>query len=423
MTGYDKNSVFSVSEINTFVKLLLDNSPLIGSVNVRGEISNFVNHRSGHFYFTLKDKESAIKAVMFRSDNIKLKFLPENGMKVIVHGRVSAFVRDGVYQLYADDIQPDGVGALYLAYEQLKARLGAEGLFDEKLKRALPYLPGTIGIITSPTGAAVRDMINVTSRRCPMSKLILFPSLVQGEQAPGQLIEGIRYFGAGRADVIIIGRGGGSIEDLWAFNSEALARAIRACPVPVISAVGHETDFTICDFAADKRAPTPSAAAELAVPDTAELRRNLTATGVHLEVIMSGKVRLLREKLNAFSHKKAMTSPEYYIDDRRMALLNLTNRFDGAENMLLERKRAELKRLASMLSTLDPLKIISRGYSAVFGEDGTLIKCTDQVKTGDRIYFRTTDGKVGAEVTDIDKFVTAGNASDASTDVGRDEAE
>ena len=263
----------SVTQLNEFVKALIDGSDCLSNLYVKGEISNFKNHYgTGHYYFTLKDDGGLIRAVMFRSSAAKLKFMPENGMKVVVHGRVSAFVRDGQYQLYADSMEPDGVGALYIAYEQLKKRLESEGLFAPERKRPLPKIPTRVGIITSATGAAVRDMIHVAGRRFPFAKLILYPSLVQGPGASAQLIEGVKYFNrTASVDVIIIGRGGGSIEDLWAFNDEQLARTVAASQIPVISAVGHETDFTICDFVADRRAPTPSAAAEIALPETAEL--------------------------------------------------------------------------------------------------------------------------------------------------------
>ena len=258
------DSVMTVSELNNFIKSMFDSNRLLSSVYVKGEISNFVSHRSGHFYFSLKDADGQIKAVMFRSSALKLKFIPENGMKVTVFGSISVFSRDGVYQMYATSMQPDGIGALYLAYEQLKAKLTDEGLFRDDHKKLLPQYPSKIGVITSPTGAAVRDIINVLGRRYPLATVYIYPALVQGDGAARTLIDGVDYFdAAGLVDTIIIGRGGGSIEDLWEFNNEELARRIYACSIPVISAVGHETDFTICDFVADLRAPTPSAAGDL----------------------------------------------------------------------------------------------------------------------------------------------------------------
>ena len=272
----DNADILSVSALNNYIKNIFENNRTLSSVTVRGEISNFVNHRSGHLYFTLKDADGQIRSVMFKSRALTLKFMPESGMKVIVHGSVTVYPRDGSYQLYATSMQPDGIGALYLAYEQMKERLAKEGLFDESHKLPIPRIPATVGVITSPTGAAVRDIINVTGRRFPQAKILLYPALVQGEGAEASLISALDYLDkSGLCDVIIIGRGGGSIEDLWAFNGESLARRIYYATTPIISAVGHETDFTICDFVADMRAPTPSAAAEIAVPDRRELAQRL----------------------------------------------------------------------------------------------------------------------------------------------------
>ncbi|MDD6799949.1 MAG: exodeoxyribonuclease VII large subunit [Firmicutes bacterium] len=396
----ESRNILTVTELNEYIKHLIDSTPFLARVHVKGEISNFTNHyKTGHFYFTLKDSEGLIRAVMFKSSAAKLRFVPENGMKVILTGRVSAFVRDGQYQIYAEEMEPDGIGALYIAYEQLKKRLEAEGLFAESIKRPIPKIPTRIGIITSPTGAAVRDMINITGRRFPYAKLILYPSLVQGDGAAAQLISGIEYFGASKnVDVIIIGRGGGSIEDLWAFNDEGLARAIRKCGIPVISAVGHETDFTICDFAADKRAPTPSAAAELAVPETVELKRKLLNVNTRMEMILSGRIGLYRKSLENMKNKRALTSPEYFIDDKRLALLNDSRRLETASVSIVNQKKAEYKRLTSLLDAVNPLKIISRGYSAVFDKNGTLIKSVDDIGIGEVFSFRTSDGSITGKV-------------------------
>jgi exodeoxyribonuclease VII large subunit len=292
------NGAITVSELNDYIKNVFDSSRFLSSVTIKGEISNFTYHRSGHLYFSLKDSDAQIKAVMFRSSASKLKFMPESGMKVIAHGAVSVYQRDGVYQLYVSSMQPDGIGALYLAYEQLKEKLMLEGLFSDEYKKLLPQMPERIGVITSPTGAAVRDIINVTGRRFPHAKLYIYPSLVQGEGAEENLVRGVDYFDkSGLVDVIIIGRGGGSIEDLWAFNSEKLARRIFAAKIPVISAVGHETDFTICDFVADMRAPTPSAAAELAVPDVRELYMRLDSCAGRLSSALERKVEIADQRL------------------------------------------------------------------------------------------------------------------------------
>ncbi|MBQ5820569.1 MAG: exodeoxyribonuclease VII large subunit, partial [Clostridia bacterium] len=354
---------------------------------------------TGHFYFTIKDEGGMIRAIMFKSQASKLRFIPEDGMKIVAHGRVSAYVRDGQYQIYCDNLEPDGVGALYIAYEQLKRKLEAEGLFDPSLKKPLPKIPARVGIITSATGAAVRDMINVCGRRFPCAKLILYPSLVQGDEAPAQLMEGIRYFNAtGSADVIIIGRGGGSIEDLWAFNSEALARCIVQSRIPVISAVGHETDFTICDFVADRRAPTPSAAAELAVPDTEELRRKINNIVTREQNVLMGVIKRHREVLRLCESSRALQNPMNFIDDKRLNLVRLEEKLNGAEESILSEMKHRLYAEVGRLNALNPLAVLERGYSAVYNQgDGSLVKSVSQVKEGDLLTFQTTDGEIDAE--------------------------
>lgn len=395
-------AILTVAQLNAYIKQLIDSNMVLSNVWIKGEISNFTNHRTGHFYFTVKDPDSLIRAVMFKSAVSKLKFLPENGMKVLVRGRVSAFVRDGQYQIYVEDMEPDGIGSLYIAFEQLKRKLEAEGLFAPSRKKPLPKIPMRVGIITSPTGAAVRDMINVTRRRFPYAKLTLFPSLVQGPDAPAQLIDGINYFNAFRSvDVIIIGRGGGSIEDLWAFNDETLARTVAASTIPVISAVGHETDFTICDFAADMRAPTPSAAAEIAVPDTAELKRKINNIVGHMELALTRSIGARRSQLAQLSKSRALTSPQNFIDDKRMLLLSLSARLEQEMKLSLTQKRAGFASLTASLEALNPMSVISRGYSAVFDGDGKLIKSVRQIEKGDRFTFRTTDGSVVGDVVEI----------------------
>lgn len=401
----DRRAVLTVAQVNAYLKQLIDSDKLLASIYIKGEISNFTNHyKTGHFYFTLKDQEGVIAAVMFRSAAAKLKFLPENGMKVIVHGRVSAFVRSGQYQIYIDSMEPDGVGSLYIAFEQLKRRLEAEGLFSPQRKRPLPKIPTRIGIITSPTGAAIRDMINITGRRFPLAKLTLFPSLVQGPDAPAQLIAGVKYFNAAaNVDVIIIGRGGGSIEDLWAFNDETLARTVAASAIPVISAVGHETDFTICDFAADVRAPTPSAAAELAVPDTAELKRKVNNIVAHMELSLSKSLSARRSELAVLAKSRALTSPQNFIDDKRMALLSLSGELEKVMKLELTSRRARFASLTASLEALNPMSVISRGYSAVFDNTGRLVKSVKQLSLGDRFTFRTVDGSVVGEAVEINE--------------------
>ncbi len=397
----------TVTQLNEYVKRLIERTPQLSDVYVKGEISNFKNHYStGHFYFTLKDEGGQLRAVMFKSFASKMKFMPEDGMKVTLHGRISAFVRDGTYQIYADSMEPDGVGSLYVAFEQLKKRLEREGLFDISRKKPLPKIPTRVGIITSPTGAAIRDMINVCGRRFPYAKLILFPSLVQGPDAPPQLIEGLKYFNqTGSADVIIIGRGGGSIEDLWAFNDEGVARAVAASTIPVISAVGHETDFTICDFAADKRAPTPSAAAELAVPETEELKRKISNIVKRESEVMSHMVRFYRERLKALSASRAMSDPMNVINDRRMLLDMFSDKLSAAFGHELVMKKAQLSTETGKLNALNPLSVIARGYSAVYKEDGRLVKSVNDVTPGDRVEFKTIGGAAVCTVDEVKKNI------------------
>ncbi|MBQ8402757.1 MAG: exodeoxyribonuclease VII large subunit [Clostridia bacterium] len=393
----------TVTQLNEYVKHIIDHDIRLSDVYVKGEISNFKNHYStGHYYFTLKDEGGMIRAIMFKSAAGKLPFVPEDGMKVTAHGRVSAFVRDGQYQLYCDFMEPDGVGALYIAFEQLKRKLEAEGLFDPARKRPLPKIPTRVGIITSATGAAIRDMINVCGRRFPYAKLILFPALVQGPDAPPQLIAGLRYFNETMsADVIIIGRGGGSIEDLWAFNNEELAREVAASRIPVISAVGHETDFTICDFVADRRAPTPSAAAELAVPDTTELKRKIQNIVTRESGVLQQIAARHRERLLLLSGSRVMQNPMAMIEDKKMQTAMTAQRLQQAEERIRMQSRARLQTEAGKLSAMSPLAVLSRGYSAVYKEDGTLVKSISQVQPGDGITIRTEGGEVDAAVTDV----------------------
>lgn len=393
----------TVTQLNEYVKRLIDNTPQLGDVYVKGEISNFKNHYStGHFYFTLKDEGGQLRAVMFKSSASKMKFMPEDGMKVTVHGKISSFVRDGTYQLYADSMEPDGIGSLYIAFEQLKRKLEREGLFDASRKKPLPKIPTRVGVITSATGAAIRDMINVCGRRFPYAKLVLFPSLVQGPDAPPQLIAGLQYFNQSRSvDVIIIGRGGGSIEDLWAFNDEGVARAVAASAIPVISAVGHETDFTICDFAADKRAPTPSAAAELAVPETNELKRKISNIITRESDVIAHMLKLRREKLDSLAKTRSMTDPMNFINDRRILTDMLSDRLLRSFGNELNAKKAEMAASAGKLNALNPLSVISRGYSAVYKESGELVKNINDVKIGDKVEFKTIGGAAQCTVDGI----------------------
>ena len=406
MDSVDKN-IMTVAEVNEHIKNLVEADGRLSDIYVKGEISNFTNHKTGHFYFTVKDDKSKLQAVMFGGGS-KLRFMPENGMKVILHGRISAYVRDGQYQIYCDDIEPDGVGSLYLAYEQLKAKLEGEGLFDPRAKKSLPKVPLRIGIISSPTGAAVRDMINVLARRFNMAEIVLFPALVQGANAPGQLASGVRYFnnarpgGAGHVDLIIIGRGGGSIEELWAFNDENLARVIAASRLPVISAVGHETDFTICDFVADLRAPTPSAAAELAVPDTGELKKQLLNVEKRMELLLANKIMGYRERVKNYENSKVLKNPGATIDDRRMQVLHMEKSLLAQIKIILGDKRAGFAAHSSKLEALNPLSIVTRGYSVAYS-DGRIVKKVADVKVGAEISVKLSDGVVKAKVTGMAK--------------------
>ena len=392
------DSAMTVSELNNFIKNMFDTNRLLSSIYVKGEISNFTNHRSGHFYFSLKDEGGQIKAVMFRSSAIKMKFIPENGMKVTVFGSISVFPRDGVYQMYVSSMQPDGVGALYLAYEQLKAKLESEGLFDTENKKLLPQYPEKIGVITSPTGAAIRDIINVLGRRYPLATVYIYPSLVQGEGAARTLIEGIDYFDKSKlVDTIIIGRGGGSIEDLWEFNSEALARRIYGCSIPVISAVGHETDFTICDFVADMRAPTPSAAAELAVPDIREICMLIDVLSDRSDRALKRIAERARERLDRLSTSRMLTDFESYVSDLSNDVAELKRRADSAFASLIADKKLAFLTNVGKLNALNPLSVLERGYS-VAQKEGKAISHVDDVEVNDMITVRLLDGSVSATV-------------------------
>ncbi len=395
-------SPLTVTELNQYIKDLIDINPPLSDIYIKGEISNFKAHTSGHFYFTLKDADSALKSVMFRSSAQKMEFMPENGMKVIAHGRISAFVRDGAYQLYADSMEPDGVGALYIAFEQLKRKLESEGLFAPERKKPLPKIPSVVGIVTSPTGAAVRDIINICRRRFPYAKLVLYPALVQGPDAPASVAKGIEYFNQSEsADVLIVGRGGGSVEDLWAFNTELVARAAAASEIPLISAVGHETDFTICDFVADRRAPTPSAAAELAVPDTAELKQKFLNIISRERAVLQRTLEGYRQRLLRSSTSRALLSPMNTIEDRRMAVLALIQRMEPAMQRELEKKRSALASASGTLSALNPMAVLTRGFCATFSPEGKIVKSVKHINPGDTIAIQMADGTADAVVQSV----------------------
>ncbi len=393
--------VMSVSQLNSYIKSIVENDRNLSAVSVQGEISNFVYHRSGHLYFTLKDDDSQIKAVMFKSSAMRLKFLPENGMKVTVRGSVSVYQKDGVYNIYALTMEPHGIGSLYLAYEQLKKKLENEGLFSFSHKKQIPKYPEVIGVITSPTGAAVRDIINVISRRFPLSKIYLYPSLVQGENAAKNLIAGIDYFEKSHlADVIIIGRGGGSIEDLWAFNNEELARKIYSAHTPIISAVGHETDFTICDFVADLRAPTPSAAAEISVPDAKELFIRIDNATERIAAAFSYSIKQGRIRVKNVLDKNVIRNPEQIFDKSRKALRELQQKVENSFSESICKKRAAYLILIEKLKALNPLSVISRGY-AIVQKDGKTLTDARRLSIGDDITLKLSQGIVFAKVQAI----------------------
>lgn len=389
----------TVRELTMYVKRLIEKDQRLAALWVSGEISNFKLHTSGHAYFTLKDETCQIRCVMFRSAAQRLRFRPDSGMQVLILGNVSVFDRDGVYQLYCEQMEPAGVGALHLQYEQLKQRLSAEGLFDAALKRPLPRLPRKVGLVTAPTGAAVRDMITVSRRRFPGVHLVLAPALVQGEEAPSSLIRALTLLArVPGIDVIIIGRGGGSLEDLWAFNSEELARAIRACPVPVVSAVGHETDFTIADFAADLRAPTPSAAAELAVPARTELLGQIDSLRVRLLTAARRLVERKRLRLRAMAERPVLRRPEGRLLQDRQRLDELVRRLGQAAGKRLERLRLRLGALAGRLDALSPLAVLSRGYAIARDEEGRVIKRAASAAPGQRLDILLHEGSLRCRV-------------------------
>lgn len=400
---YNAPLVLSVSQLNRYVKSRMDADENLFNVFLVGEISNFTDHyKTGHFYFSLKDEEAQIKAVMFRQNALKVKFRPENGLRVIVRGRVSLYEAAGSYQVFVDDMQPDGVGALNLAFEQLKERLEREGLFDAAHKKPLPRFPERIGVITSETGAAVQDILNILGRRFPYAQVILAPVLVQGEGAPAQLIDALQSFNAFKnVDVIILGRGGGSAEDLWAFNDERLAYAVYRSQIPVISAVGHETDFTICDFVADLRAPTPSAAAELAVPDQMQLRAEIHTLLSRMQRTVTNNLREQRLRLEQSTQKSVLKNPNLYFDTKRMQLISVSTQFDALEKAILHRARIRLQENAAKLQALSPLSVLARGYSVTTLADGTVVHSANQLSENAEITVQLADGKAACTVKEI----------------------
>ena len=398
---------FSVSQLNEYVKMLLEGNPNLNDLWVQGEISGAKLYSSGHLYFSLKDTDSVISAVMFKGSVMRMEFDPENGMKVLAHGRLSAYPPRGQYQFIVDRMIPDGAGALAVAFEQLKAKLGAEGLFDPGRKKPLPSHPRRIGVVTSPSGAAVHDIIRVAKKRCPSTEILIFPTLVQGAEAPAYLRGGIQYFNAVKddpeqgVDLIIIGRGGGSAEDLWGFNDERLARAIAASEIPVVSAVGHEVDFTICDFVADLRAATPSAAAELSLPDKEDLSRQVNSLATRLNAAESTRIRRYRTQLDRLAASRVLTSPEGAYRLRRETVAGLYKRLDLSASRRLEGKRQAMERVIAQLGALNPLSVLGRGYALVQDGEGRVIPTVSQLPLGETVRLRFSDGSARVRVEEI----------------------
>ena len=389
----------TVTDLNKYIKGRIDNDEMLNNVLVKGEISNFKNHYTGHMYFTLKDENSLIKCVMFKTYTTHLSFMPKDGMKVIVLGGVSVFERDGVYQIYAKAMKEDGLGNLYVAYEELKNKLSNEGLFDEKYKKPIPFMPKTIGVLTSNTGAVIRDIINVSTRRNPNVNIRLYPVPVQGNGAGEKIAEGIEFMNKNKlADVLIIGRGGGSIEDLWPFNEEVVARAIFNSKIPIISAVGHETDFTIADFVADLRAPTPSAAAELAVANIDDVRENLRAYNNRYKVSLKKKIELMKMSYEKCMTRQAFKNPTQKINEKYMLIDMKVKSLQNSILLKIKEDKTKFVKEVAKLDALSPLKTLTRGYSIISKQDGRIAKEVKDLSQGEKVSIRLSDGKVDAQV-------------------------
>lgn len=392
----------SITQVNEYIRNMMDGDGLLSNLAVRGEISNYKVYPSGHHYFTLKDEGAALKCVMFKSSAMRLKFRPENGMKIIAMGRITVYPRDGAYQLYCSAITMDGVGDLYAAFEQLKAKLAAQGLFDPAHKQPLPKYPGTIGIVTSSAGAAVHDMLRILRKRYPLTRVRLLPVRVQGVEAPGEIAAAIRYANHHRlADLLIVGRGGGSIEDLWAFNEEIVARAIYDSKIPVISAVGHEPDVTISDFVADLRAATPSNAAELAVPDQDALRQALDSESRKMEAALTRQLKAARRQYEMLSSSAALQSPMGYLEQRRKALELIKSRLASVQIQGVNRRKQRYVALTAKLDAMSPLKVLTRGYAMAQNEGGEVVRSVRQVQPGGQIRVSVSDGHITATVNDV----------------------
>lgn len=397
-------NIYTVTQVNMYIKALLDEVQLVQSIYISGEISNFKHYyQSGHMYFTIKDEKSQLKCVMFSSDNSRLRFEPQNGMKVICFGKLGVYERDGVYQLYVRDMQPKGTGELQIAFEQLKQKLEAEGLFDERHKKPIPKYPEKIGIASSNMGAAKEDMKSVISRRFPLCEVISLHTIVQGENAPADIADSIRRLDKMGVDTIIVGRGGGSIEELWAFNTEEVARSVFECNTPIISAVGHETDYTICDFVADLRAPTPSAAAELAVPEITSERMNINNFEITLESLINNIIVSKKAELDALIKNSALMDSDKFFDNISAKLNEYDYKMKTAVSSVVTKKESRLLQLASMLNALSPLAVMSRGY-AIVSKDKNTVDSANLLKKGETIQIDFSDGEVNAVVSEVKKY-------------------
>lgn len=394
--------VLSITQITEYIRRLVDEDSLLAGVAIKGEISNYKVYPSGHHYFTLKDEEASLKCIMFRGNAVRLKFRPENGMKIIAMGRIAVYPRDGAYQLYCSSMTLDGVGDLYAAFEQLKQKLSEQGFFDPSHKKPLPRFPGVIGIVTSSAGAAIHDMLRILRKRYPLTKVRLLPVRVQGAEAPGEIAAAIAYANHYHlADLLIVGRGGGSIEDLWAFNDEVVAKAIYASQIPVISAVGHEPDITISDFVADLRAATPSNAAELAVPDQEALFQAMDSMSAAMVSALQRQLKAARRHLDILGSSPALQSPDMYIKQRQKSLHLLANALVSAGERRVSHERQRFLTSTAKLDAMSPLKVLTRGYAITLSNDGHLIRSIDDVHRGDSFEVRLTDGHIIANVTDI----------------------
>ena len=394
--------ILSVTQVNEYIQGKMNADPLLSQIAVRGEISNYKCYPSGHHYFTLKDQESALKCVMFKGNAFSLRFRPESGMKVIALGRISVYPRDGQYQLYVSSMALDGIGDLYAAFEELKKKLAGKGLFAPEHKKPIPQYPRTIGVVTSSAGAAVHDILRILRKRYPLCAVRLLPVRVQGAEAPEEIAEAIRYANRFRlADLLIVGRGGGSIEDLWAFNDERVAYAIYESEIPIISAVGHEPDVTIADYVADLRAATPSNGAELAVPDRESLMQNLDALNAAMGAALNRQLKLCTQHLDALAASPALRSPTGYLDQKQKDLTLLQNRLSASQERLLAQRNQRFVGCVAKLDAMSPLKVLSRGYAMAQGEDGRVLRSVSQTELGQKITVRFSDGSVFATVTSI----------------------